>query len=67
MTSERKICRSVIDRHDVMKNQIFESVRTQFGDKIDQNLLKEIQKMVNSIFESHTHGLVNTISKQFSD
>ena len=67
MASERTICRSVIDRNDVIKNQVFESVRTLLGDKVDQAQLKEIQKTINSIFELHTYNLVGSISKQFSD
>jgi hypothetical protein len=66
MASEGKICRAVIDRHDVMKNQVTEAVSGGLGNSADRKQLEEIRKTIHKIFESHTSGLIDVISKQFS-
>ncbi len=61
--SEGVVCRAVIDRHDVMTNQIAAVVREVFG--LDEKT-KSVVQTVNQIVQSHTNGLVETISNEFA-
>jgi len=64
--SEGKVCRAVIDRHDVMKNQVIASVREALGADESNKALSGISESVVKIFQVHTNGLINNISKEFA-
>ncbi len=63
--SEGKICREVIDRHDVMKNQIISVIR-EVVTNIEHDDLLQVKKNLDGIFQAQTNGLVDSISAQFS-
>jgi|ETNvirenome_6_85_1030632.scaffolds.fasta_scaffold06809_3 hypothetical protein len=67
MISERKVCRAVIDRHEVMGNQVAEAVHEAMKDNVNEDQAQKIQQQIRVIFESHTNGLVSTLSKMFSN
>ena len=64
--SEGKICRSIIDRHDVMKNQVMQAVREALGANPDPETLRLVSNEITRIFQSQTSGLISTVSHQFS-
>jgi len=64
--SEGAICRSVIDRNEVMKNQIISSIREILKEDVsnDQQIL--IAQSVAQIIQSHTGALTSAVSNEFS-
>ncbi len=64
--SESNVCRSIIDRHAVIKNQIVVAVRETMGPDADADVLKTINNEIERIFQAQTSGLVTHISKQFA-
>jgi len=64
--SEGKICRSIIDRHDVMKNQILNAVLEQLSEGTSHDEKVSLQNAVAHVFDVHTNGLLTNVSKQFA-
>jgi|TARA_R100000501_G_C2600462_1_gene97678 hypothetical protein len=66
IVSEGVVCRAVIDRNEVMKNQIIVAVREALGPDVpdDQHVL--VAKSIKKIVQLHTGGLVTEISNEFS-
>lgn len=63
--SESVICRSVFDRHDVLKNQVASLAASKFRN-LDSNATEEFSRDLEALFSQATDGLVSSISKEFS-
>lgn len=64
--SEGAICRSVIDRNEVMKDQIILSVREILKSDVSDEQQILIAQSVTQIIQSHTNGVTSEISHEFS-
>ena len=65
--SEGKMCRAVIDRHDVIRNQVLSVVNELIGSQVPTETSRVINEQIKQIFVIHTNGLVANISKQFAE
>ena len=64
--SEGKICRSIIDRHDVMKNQILSALLEGLSTATSYDEKVALQNAITGVFDIHTNGLLTNVSKQFA-
>lgn len=65
--SEGKVCRAVIDRHDVMKYQLTEALKELLRAAVSTEIQQGVNERIEGVFSVHTDGLVGNISKQFSE
>tara|TARA_R110000824_G_scaffold198468_1_gene382490 strand:+ start:356 stop:586 length:231 start_codon:yes stop_codon:yes gene_type:complete len=63
---EREVCRLVIDRNEVMANQIKNIVIEIAGSKLTAEELKDVSNRVSAAQTTSTDGTVGAISKLFS-
>jgi len=64
--SEGQVCRSIMDRHDVMKNQILNAVMDHLPATVTYDEKVSLQNAVVRVFDVHTSGLLTNVSKQFA-
>jgi len=64
--SEGKICREVIDRHDVMKSQVLQVIREALGESPSPTVIQQVNSGITGVFQTQTNGLIDAISRQFS-
>jgi hypothetical protein len=65
--SEGKVCRGIIDRHDVIKHQVIETIRESLRSGLTSETEQTVFVQIEELFRIHTDGLVGNISKQFSE
>jgi len=65
--SESVICRSIVDRNEVVKSQIIAAVMESMAATTKQHKQQAlIAKAIEKLFQSHTNGLVDSVSREFS-
>jgi hypothetical protein len=64
--SEGKVCRAVIDRYDVLAEQVFAVVSEVAGTKLTRDEMTTIRKNILAQTESSKNGLLTAISKEFA-
>ena len=65
--SEAKVCRDIIDRHEVMETQVLSTVVSATVEKLDKEDVVKLRDSLKKIFSQHTNGLVDTVSNRFAD
>jgi hypothetical protein len=63
--SESKICRDVIDRHEVLQAQVLNLVLEHVGDSLEKESLQKLKNNLKGTFNTQTQGLLTQISRQF--
>lgn len=64
--SEGKVCRAIVDRYDVLTDQVFAVVSEVAGSKLTRDEMKTIRKNILAQTESSKNGLLTAISKEFA-
>tara|TARA_R100000008_G_scaffold74193_1_gene52913 strand:- start:5351 stop:5560 length:210 start_codon:yes stop_codon:yes gene_type:complete len=63
---ERDVCRLVIERNEVLSNQVKNLILEAAGSQLDQEVLKDLFGKVEAAQVSSTNGTVGAISNLFS-
>jgi len=63
---EREVCRLVIERNEVMADQMKNIVIEIAGSKLSPEELKEVSRRVSAAQTISTDGIIGAISKLFS-
>ena len=61
VTSQSEVCRSIIDRGDVMAQQILTAVVENVGEKLDDQDLAGLKRQINGIATKHMDAVVSTV------
>ena len=63
----RKVCRAILDRHDVMKTQVVNQVIEALQNETDKEKKKQIKQKVEYVFQQHSNGLIDQMLEMFSN
>ena len=64
--SESEVCRTILEREDVLQSQVFSLMVDHLRDSVDSSKLEGIRPHLGSLFAQHTNSLVDAVSKKFS-
>ena len=65
--SEAKICRDIIDRHDVLQAQVLNLVVETIGNSIEKKDLQKLKQSLRGTFNTQTQGLLTQVSNRFQN
>ena len=62
----RKVCRAILDRHEVMSNQVVNQVLEVMQNEVDDEKKTQIKQSIERVFQQHSNGLVDQMLDMFS-
>ena len=62
----RKVCRAILDRHEVMSNQVVSEILEALQKETDKEKMLQIKRKVEYVFQQHSNGLIDQVLEMFS-
>ena len=62
----RKVCRAILDRHEVMSNQVVSEILEALQKETDKEKMLQIKRKVEHVFQQHSNGLIDQVLEMFS-